>query len=106
MTTFALYSRTHIVGILCIPVIASLLSNYVNRILLQDTDDILVKLLLKGCLDYISLIVQQSIIFKQSNDMYEALKMRLNLAKIYCGIPIPGVNQGQFKDLTDEASKC
>lgn len=105
MTTFALYSRTHIIGILCIPVIASLLSNYVNRILLQDTDDILVKLLLKGCLDYLLLIVQQSIIFKQSNDMFEALKMRLNLAKIYCGIPIPGVNQGQFKDLTDEASK-
>lgn len=102
---FALYPRKNIVGILLIPVIASLLNNYVNRLLLKEGGDILMCLLSKGCLDYVSLILQQGVFYRQSYAMYQEFLLRLELAKIYCGVSIPGINQAQFKDLLDDASK-
>ncbi len=93
------------VGIIIVPIISSLLNIHINNILLDTNSDIINCILFKGLYDYISLFVINNVFYNQVRIMNDALQLRLNMAKIHCGTPIPGINQKQYKDLTDDSSK-
>jgi len=105
VATLALFSPLRLCGLLLIPFVSALLNTHVNRLLAKQSDDIWTCLFAKAALDYVSWIVQQNVFYSQVRIMKDNLMTRLHMAKINCGVPIPGVNQKQHKDLTDDQSK-
>jgi ABC-type cobalamin/Fe3+-siderophores transport system ATPase subunit len=99
------YSR---IGLIIIPIVSSLMNIHINNMLVQsnDTDSIIIVCLIyKLIFDYITIIIINNITYVQIRVMNDTLKIRLELAKVKCGIPIPGINQKQFKDLMLDTSK-
>jgi len=94
-----------IIGIVIIPFISAVLNVYINRLFLDKNDDIIKCLIVKVLYDYIVVIVQQDITWRQMRILYDKMLLRINMAKIKCGTPIPGANLKQYKDLINDASK-
>jgi ABC-type cobalamin/Fe3+-siderophores transport system ATPase subunit len=105
ITTLALFPPFRLCGLLLIPFISAFMNTYVNRLLAKEADNIMYCLIAKAALDYVSWIVQQKISYSQVRIMGDNLMTRLHMSNINCGVPIPGVNQKQHKDLTDDQSK-
>lgn len=92
-------------GLLVVPFLSAVLNTHVNNLLSKDVQDIIVCLAYKISLDYTTLILQQNVFYYQVRLMGDKLIQRLHMAKIHCGVPIPGVNQKQYKDLINDGSK-
>jgi len=76
-----------------------------NTLLAKSDIDIIMCLIYKLIFDYINMIIVNNVMYRQVRIMSENLKIRLEMAKVQCGAPIPGVNQKQFKDLMLDTSK-
>ena len=97
-----------IIGLFFIPIISSYLNIYINKRLsnvISESRDVASFLIVKGIYDYIVFIAQQKCVYKMSRVMNDQLILRLEMANIHCGVPIPGVNQKQYKDLREDRSK-
>ncbi len=96
------YSR---IGLIIMPIISSLMNIHINNLIAQSDVDIFVCLTYKLIFDYITIIIINNITYIQIRLLSEKLKIRLEMAKVQCGVPIPGINQKQFKDLMLDTSK-
>ena len=103
--TLLLFSPMRLLGLLIIPFISSFLNVHVNHLLQTDTDNIILCMCFKTIYDYVTSFVQSSLFYKQVRLMDSQLHLRLNMAKIKCGVSLPGINQKQYKDLMHDQSK-
>ena len=103
--TIATYSTFNIICFIFIPFISTYLNLYVQRLLNTSQEHILYCLCAKALYDYLSWFVQSEISYKQVRKTCDVLILRLHMSRIHCGVPIPGVNQKQHKDLTDDSYK-
>lgn len=95
-------SPTTIIGILLVPILTSFLNIHVNHILADkfDTNESIIYLLImKTILDYLTSIIARKFTWRISKIMGHKFISRLQMAKLKCGIPIPGVNHTQYYDL-------
>ena len=76
-----------------------------QRLLNTSQEHILYCLCAKALYDYLSWFVKSEISYKQVRKTCDDLILRLHMSRIHCGVPIPGVNQKQHKDLTDDSYK-
>jgi ABC-type cobalamin/Fe3+-siderophores transport system ATPase subunit len=88
-----------------IPFASAFLNVYINNLLQKEVKDIPTCLVFKLCQDYVSWILQQRLYSSDIQILSNELITRLNIAKIYCGAPIPGINLKQHQDLIDDTSK-
>lgn len=105
LRTIRLFPITQLLVLLITPFVTAILGNKVNKMLTNGTEDFITCLIFKTVLDYMTLVIQQDVFFKQAKVIYNMLMLRLNMAKIKCGVVIPGVNQKQHKDLITDSSK-
>jgi len=94
-----------LIGFILIPIISSLMNIHINSLLTKSDVDIIVCLIYKLIYDYINIIVINKVTYRQINIMSQTLKLKLEMATVYCGSPIPGINQKQLKDLMLDTSK-
>lgn len=99
---FPLYK---LICILILPVITSLLNIHVNNLFVNQVDNIFTCIIFKTLYDYTTWFIQNNMFYGQVYIMNDNLLLRLNMAKLHCGVPIPGKNQKQHKDLLDDQSK-
>ena len=93
------------IGLILIPIISSLMNIHINTILAKNDVDIVICVIYKLIFDYINIIVINNVTYRKIRIMSETLKLKLEMAKVQCGAPIPGINQKQFKDLMLDTSK-
>ena len=94
-----------LIGFILIPIISSLMNIHINSLLTKSDVDIIVCLIYKLIYDYINIIVINKVTYRQINIMSQTLKLKLEMATVHCGSPIPGINQKQLKDLMLDTSK-
>ncbi len=94
-----------LLGFILIPIISSLMNIHINSLLTKSDVDIIICLIYKLIYDYINIIVINKFTYRQINIMSQTLKLKLEMATVHCGSPIPGINQKQFKDLMLDTSK-
>ena len=94
-----------LIGFILIPIISSLMNIHINSLLTKSDVDIIICLIYKLIYDYINIIVINTVTYRQINIMNQTLKLKLEMATVQCGSPIPGINQKQFKDLMLDTSK-
>ena len=92
-------------GFILIPIISSLMNIHINSLLTKSDVDIIICLIYKLIYDYINIIVINKVTYRQINIMSQTLKLKLEMATVHCGSPIPGINQKQLKDLMLDTSK-
>ena len=102
---FSTYTIFNILLLICIPFISSYLNLHVQRLFNKDAEHILYCMAFKVIYDYISFFVQSDVTYKQVRKISEHLILRMHLQKNHCGVSIPGVNQKQYKDISDESYK-
>ncbi len=93
------------IGLILMPIVASYMNIQINKLFAQTDVDIMMCIIYKLLFDYINIIVINNVTYRQIRIMSETLKLRLEMAKVQCGVPIPGINQKQFKDLMLDTSK-
>lgn len=104
--TLSLFPTIKLASMLMIPFISAYLNVNVNKLLQEKEEkDIFTCLLFKIVQDYVSSILQQKLYSSDIQIMATGLIRRINIAKIHCGVPIPGVNLKQHQDLMDDQSK-
>lgn len=94
-----------LLGFILIPIISSLMNIHINSLLTKSDVDIIICLTYKLIYDYINIIVINKVTYRQINIMSQTLKLKLEMATVQCGSPIPGINQKQLKDLMLDTSK-
>ena len=94
-----------LIGFILIPIISSLMNIHINSLLTKSDVDIIICLIYKLIYDYINIIVINNVTYRQINIMSQTLKLKLEMATVHCGSPIPGINQKQLKDLMLDTSK-
>ena len=94
-----------LIGFILIPIISSLMNIHINSLLTKSDVDIIICLIYKLIYDYINIIVINKVTYRQINIMNQTLKLKLEMATVQCGSPIPGINQKQLKDLMLDTSK-
>ena len=94
-----------LLGFILIPIISSLMNIHINSLLTKSDVDIIICLIYKLIYDYINIIVINKVTYRQINIMSQTLKLKLEMATVQCGSPIPGINQKQLKDLMLDTSK-
>ena len=94
-----------LIGFILIPIISSLMNIHINSLLTKSDVDIIICLIYKLIYDYINIIVINKVTYRQINIMSQTLKLKLEMATVHCGSPIPGINQKQLKDLMLDTSK-
>lgn len=94
-----------LIGFILIPIISSLMNIHINSLLTKSDVDIIICLIYKLIYDYINIIVINKVTYRQINIMNQTLKLKLEMATVQCGSPIPGINQKQFKDLMLDTTK-
>ena len=94
-----------LIGFILIPIISSLMNIHINSLLTKSDVDIIMCLIYKLIYDYINMIVINTVTYRQIRIMSETLKLKLEMATVQCGAPIPGINQKQLKDLMLDTSK-
>ena len=95
----------HVIVLLLVPIFISFLNIHVHFLLEKEDKSFFQCIACKILYDYMSFIVQSDINYVQTRKIYDKLLLRLNMAKIKCGTPIPGINQRQHKDLLKNSSK-
>ena len=103
-----LYSIITNIIIICLPLITSILNAYVNDLLSQTpntTKTIIYAGTLQCIYNYIIYVIQFEYLFRRSRITKNKMILQLELSKVYCGISIPGINQKQFQELTDDYYK-
>ena len=103
--TLSLFTPGKLANMLVIPFISAYLNVYVNNLLHKEHKDIINCLIFKISQDYVSFILQQKLYSYDIQIMSITLINRINIAKINCGVPIPGINLKQHQDLMDDTSK-
>lgn len=99
LQTLLLFSPIRLIGLIVVPIVASFLNVRLNHILATETDNIILCLCFKAIYDYVTNFIQSSIFYKQVRLTESQLILRLNMAKIRCGVSLPGSNHKQYKDL-------
>lgn len=94
-----------LLGFILIPIISSLMNIHINSLLTKSDVDIIICLIYKLIYDYVNIIVINKVTYRQINIMSQTLKLKLEMATVHCGSPIPGINQKQLKDLMLDTSK-
>jgi ABC-type cobalamin/Fe3+-siderophores transport system ATPase subunit len=87
------------------PIIISVVNIHVHSLLAKENQIFSESISWKMFYDYLIFFVQSNIMHRQTMRMFERFKLRIELAKIKCGTPIPGENQKQYKDLMKDCSK-
>lgn len=105
LSTLSLFPPIKLVSMIIVPFVSAILNVHVNNILQEKDKDIFNCILYKVILDYISCILQQQLYSSDVRIMYNKLLTRINISKIQCGVPIPGVNLKQHQDLIEDSSK-
>jgi ABC-type cobalamin/Fe3+-siderophores transport system ATPase subunit len=103
--TLSLFQPIKLVSMIIIPFASAFLNVHINNLLQKEVKDIPTCLVFKLCQDYVSWILQQRLYSSDIQILSNELITRLNIAKIYCGAPIPGINLKQHQDLIDDTSK-
>jgi hypothetical protein len=93
------------IALILMPIISSAMNIHINTILVKSDVDIIMCLIYKLIFDYINMIIINNVTYRQISIISETLKLKLEMTKIQCSAPIPGVNQKQFKDLMLDTSK-
>ena len=100
--TVILFGPINIIGLICIPIITAILNITINDMLINHVNtDIYTLMIIKVMYEYINSIIQMKVVFTISRHLYEGLIIRMNMAKLKC-IPVPGINQKQYKELTED----
>jgi ABC-type cobalamin/Fe3+-siderophores transport system ATPase subunit len=94
-----------LIGLFVTPLITAYLNIHINEILMKHDHDILYIIIIKGIYDYVSWIVQNKYIYRSSHVMKHKLTLRLNMAKLKCAVPVPGINQKNYNDLLEDNYK-
>lgn len=105
LDTISLLPTLGFLGLFIIPFISAWLNIYVNQLLQIETDNIIKCMIYKTSFNYLSWIVQQDVLYKQSRHLGSDMLRHLKLSKLYCGATIPGANEKQFEDLIEDNSK-
>ncbi len=105
LQTITLFTPFKLAAMGVLPLISAMLNIYVNRYVQSDKKDILTCILLKLAYDYITSIVHQNLFSTNVRLMTMQLKIRMNEAKIRCGVPIPGYNLKQHQDIFEDIQK-
>lgn len=103
--TLKLFPTLKLIGLILVPFIASYLNIKVNTLILNSPSDIVQCLGFKLFYDYVVYFLQNYVFYRVVKETTEEILLRLNMAKVKCGVPIPGVNQKQYKDLVHDQSK-
>ena len=99
------YDLSQVILLGLTPIVVSFLNWKVHLLLEKESDNIAMCILWKVVYDYFTFFIQSSVMHKQTMKMFNDMVTRINLAKVKCGTPIPGVNQKQHKDLCRDCSK-
>jgi len=94
-----------LIGLLLIPFVSASLNIYVNYLLINKSDEIILCMICKGTLDWMTSIVQQSLFGVQVRNMFDQLKSQLQTANYKCGIVLPGSCISKYNDLLDNCHK-
>ncbi len=105
LDTVSLFSPYVLTSMAIEPFISAMLNIHVNRLYQSKEPNIINCLLFKIAYDYISCIIHQNLFSANVRLMTMKLKIRMNLAKIRCGVSIPGFNLKQHKDLFEDIQK-
>jgi len=103
--TLSFFPPLKLFGLIIIPFICAFLNNHINNILIKDDKNIITCLFFKVLSDYIHSIIQHSVFYSLIRLMNIRLKNRLQIAKIYCGVTIPGIILKEYDDLIDDQTK-
>ena len=87
------------------PIIISVINIHVHSLLDKENQNLIICIFWKMIYDYLIFFVQSDIMHKQTMRMYDRFLLRIELAKVKSGTPIPGINQRQHKDLIKNCSK-
>lgn len=93
------------IGLIIMPIISSLMNVNINKLFAKNDVDIIMCVIYKFIFDYINIIIIVNINSRQIRRLNETLKLRLEMAKVQCGVPIPGINQKHIKELMQDISK-
>lgn len=105
ISTLKLFPWWRVLAMLFIPFLTAYLNHYMHYLLENEAGDVYKCILITGMYNYITYVVQQSLMFRQGQLMKETLIQALQISHMECGIPLPGVNQRLYKELCDNASK-
>lgn len=105
LATLKNFPTFKLIGMILVPFMASFLNITVNTFIATTPNNILTCMGLKLFYDYITYIVQNAFFYRLVKEMTEKFLLCMNMAKIRCGVSIPGVNQKQHKDLLHDQSK-
>lgn len=106
IATLKLFPWWRVLAMLFIPFLTAYLNHYMHYLLENEAGDVYKCILITGMYNYITYVVQQSLMFRQGQLMKETLIQALQISHMECGIPLPGVNQRQYQELCDNASNC
>ena len=105
IATLRLFPRWRVVAMFFIPFLTAYLNHYMHHLLENEANDVYKCIIITGMYNYITYVVQQSLMFRQGQIMKEELVQELHLIHLGCGVPLPGINQRQYGELCDDASK-
>lgn len=94
-----LYPRWIIVSMFIYPFASTFLNIYMNKLLLAESKDLFRCLITKICVDIMSYYIHSKVNYNETRRLCYYLRNRINYAEIYCGVPLPGFNQSQKKQL-------
>ena len=103
--TLKLFPPLKFIGLILVPFLSSYLNIKVNSLILTSPTDVVQCLSFKLFYDYTTCFVQNYVFYRVVKETTDEVLLRLNMAKIKCGVSIPGVNQKQYKDLLHDQSK-
>ena len=105
IATLKFFPWWRLVAMLFIPFLTGYLNHYMHHLLEHEADDVYKCIFITAMYNYITCVVQQSLMFRQGQRMKEELIQALHLCHLECGVPRPGVNQRQYHDLCDNSYK-
>lgn len=100
-----IFGTFNLVCLFFVPVITLYLNIWFNKMVAKDIDNVYHLIAIKMINDYFTFFLQSKVVHKLAFCEAEKLIVRLNMAKLKCGVPIPGVTQKKHEELNDDKSK-
>jgi ABC-type cobalamin/Fe3+-siderophores transport system ATPase subunit len=93
------------VAILLVPFVSAFLNHYMHYLLQHDTSNVYRCLMVTCMYNYCTYVVQQSLMFRQSQLLKEKFMHYFHTSHLECGVPLPGLNRKRYNDLRDDSFK-
>ena len=90
-----------LLGLIFIPIATTFLNIWFNKMLTKEIENVFQLMMIKIASDYFSVFLQGRIARFEA----EKLIICLNMGKLKCGVPIPGITQKKHEELIDDQMK-